>query len=104
VHKVVHHPSRPERLFLQNHRGLCRCDDAVDSWQDIARGVPLDFGFAMAMHPHDAAAVYVVPIESDRFRCTARHGTRVSGDDAMPRPREPRARGQRRTPPGLRRA
>ena len=27
VHKVVHHPSRPERLFLQNHWGLYRSDD-----------------------------------------------------------------------------
>jgi photosystem II stability/assembly factor-like uncharacterized protein len=27
VHKVVHHRSRPERLFLQNHWGLYRSDD-----------------------------------------------------------------------------
>ena len=53
VHKVVHHPSRPERLFLQNHWGLYRSDDWGDSWQDIANGVPSDFGFAMQMHPHD---------------------------------------------------
>ena len=31
VHKVTHHPSRPERLFLQNHWGLYRSDDWGDS-------------------------------------------------------------------------
>lgn len=70
VHKIVHHPRRPERLFLQNHWGLYRSDDWGDSWQDIANGVPSDFGFAMVMHPHDADTVYIVPLESDEFRCT----------------------------------
>jgi photosystem II stability/assembly factor-like uncharacterized protein len=68
VHKVVHHRSRPERLFLQNHWGLYRSDDWGDSWQDIANGVPSDFGFAMQVHPHDADTVYIVPLKSDEFR------------------------------------
>lgn len=70
VHKVVHHPSRPERLFLQNHWGLYRSDDWGDTWTDVANGVPSDFGFAMAAHPHDPDTVYIVPLESDGFRCT----------------------------------
>jgi photosystem II stability/assembly factor-like uncharacterized protein len=77
VHKVVAHPSRPERLFLQNHWGLYRSDDGGDSWKDIARGVPSDFGFCMAMHPHDSETVYIVPIESDEFRCTPEGKLRV---------------------------
>jgi hypothetical protein len=68
VHKVVNHPSRPERLFLQNHWGLYRSDDWGDNWVDIANGVPSDFGFAMEMHPHDPDTVYIVPIDSDQFR------------------------------------
>lgn len=59
VHKVVAHPSRPERLFLQNHWGLYRSDDYAESWRDVANGVPSDFGFAMAVHPHDPDTVYV---------------------------------------------
>jgi photosystem II stability/assembly factor-like uncharacterized protein len=70
VHKVVHHPSRPGRLFLQNHWGLYRSDDWGDNWVDIANGVPSDFGFAMQMHPHDPDTVYIVPIEADIFRAT----------------------------------
>ena len=70
VHKVVHHPARPERLFLQNHWGLYRSDDWGDNWTDIANGVPSDFGFSMQMHPHDPDTVYIVPIKSDAFRIT----------------------------------
>jgi BNR/Asp-box repeat protein len=70
VHKVVHHPSKPGRLFLQNHWGLYRSDNWGDSWHDIANGVPSDFGFAMQMHPHDPDTVYIVPIEADTFRAT----------------------------------
>jgi photosystem II stability/assembly factor-like uncharacterized protein len=70
VHKVVHHASRPQTLFLQNHWGLYRSDNWGDEWTDIAKGVPSDFGFAMQMHPHDPNSVYVVPIQSDQFRCT----------------------------------
>jgi hypothetical protein len=77
VHKGVHHPSRPERLFLQNHWGLYRSDDWGDSWQDIANGVPSDFGFAMQMRPHDPDTVYIVPLESDEFRCTPEAKLRV---------------------------
>jgi hypothetical protein len=77
VHKVVHHPARPERLFLQNHWGLYRTDDWGDNWKDIANGVPSDFGFAMTMHPKDLDTVYIVPLESDEFRCTHEAKLRV---------------------------
>ena len=68
VHKVAQHPSRPERLFLQNHWGLYRSDDWGDNWTDIANGVPSDFGFAIQVHPHDPDTVYILPIQSDEFR------------------------------------
>jgi len=77
VHKIVSHPSRPDRFFLQNHWGLYRTDDGGGSWQDIARGVPSDFGFAMEVHPHDPDTVYILPLESDQFRCTPEGKLRV---------------------------
>jgi hypothetical protein len=77
VHKIVLHPLRPERLYLQNHWGLYRSDDGAESWQDIAVGVPSDFGFAMVMHPHDADCVYIFPVESDEFRCVPEGRVRV---------------------------
>jgi serine/threonine protein kinase len=77
VHKMVMHPTRPERLFLQHHWGLYRSDDNADSWQSISNGVPSDFGFAMMMHPRDPDCVYILPIESDEFRCTPEGRLRV---------------------------
>jgi photosystem II stability/assembly factor-like uncharacterized protein len=70
VHKIVSHPTKPERMFLQNHWGLYKSEDGGDSWTDIANGVPSDFGFAMEVDPNDADSVYIVPLESDEFRCT----------------------------------
>jgi serine/threonine protein kinase/photosystem II stability/assembly factor-like uncharacterized protein len=77
VHRIAMHPQRPERLFLQNHWGLYRSDDAGDSWQDIANGVPSDFGFALIVHPRKPDWVYVVPVESDEFRCAPEGRLRV---------------------------
>src|SRR5215813_3316964 len=77
VHKVVMHPSKPERMFLQHHWGVYRSDNAGDSWTDIGKGLPSDFGFAMEIDPHDRNTVYIIPIESDEFRCTPEAKLRV---------------------------
>lgn len=77
VHKFVMHPERPERLFLQNHWGLYRSEDGAESWQDMANGVPSDFGFAMVTHPHNPDCVYILPVESDEFRCAPEGRLRV---------------------------
>jgi photosystem II stability/assembly factor-like uncharacterized protein len=39
VHKIAQSRSKPERMYLQNHWGLYRSDDAGDSWRDMANGV-----------------------------------------------------------------
>lgn len=89
VHKVVNHPSKPERMFLQHHWGVYRSKNAGDSWDDIGKGLPSDFGFAMEMDPNDANTVYLIPIESDEFRCTPEarlrvYRTRNGGDSWEP--------------------
>jgi hypothetical protein len=77
VHKIVSHPTNPQRMFLQNHWGLYKTENGGDSWTDIANGVPSDFGFAMEVDPNDADSVYIVPLESDEFRCTPEGKLRV---------------------------
>ncbi|HZR59236.1 MAG TPA: protein kinase [Terriglobales bacterium] len=77
VHKIAMHPDRPERLFLQNHWGLYRSDNRGENWTDIANGVPSDFGFAVIMHPRNPDCVYIVPVESDEFRCACDGRLRV---------------------------
>ncbi|HXD32917.1 MAG TPA: hypothetical protein VN643_17465 [Pyrinomonadaceae bacterium] len=77
VHKIVSHPTNPARMFLQNHWGLYRTDDGADSWSDVANGVPSDFGFAMEIDRKDPNTVFIVPLESDEFRCTPEGKLRV---------------------------
>jgi photosystem II stability/assembly factor-like uncharacterized protein len=77
VHKVVQSQNNPERMFLQNHWGLYRSDDRGENWTDIANGVPSDFGFAAAVHPHDPDSAWIIPLESDGFRCTPEGRLRV---------------------------
>ncbi|MCD4524423.1 exo-alpha-sialidase [Nocardioides sp. cx-173] len=62
VHKVTRHPSRPERLYLQNHGGVYRSDDEAGSWDYIGDGLPSDFGFPVVVHPHDPDTIFVFPI------------------------------------------
>ena len=52
VHKLVR-SSDPQRMYQQNHVGMHRSDDAGKSWTEITEGLPGDFGFAAAVHPHD---------------------------------------------------
>jgi len=93
IHKVAMHPSRPERLFLQSHWGLYRSDDCAESWTDIANGVPSDFGFPLITHPRNPDCAYIVPVESDEFRCTCDGRLRVYRTRNAGRSWEPLMRG-----------
>jgi photosystem II stability/assembly factor-like uncharacterized protein len=77
VHKIASSPLAPERLYLQNHWGLYRSDDGGGSWRDIANGVPSDFGFPIAVPPGQPDTAYIVPLESDEFRCAPEGKLRV---------------------------
>jgi photosystem II stability/assembly factor-like uncharacterized protein len=65
VHRIAMHPSRPDVLFMQKHWDVMRTDDAGESWQEISGNLPTDFGFPIAVHPHEPETLYVVPITSD---------------------------------------
>jgi hypothetical protein len=77
VHKVAQSRRQPTRMFLQNHWGLYRSDDRGENWTDIANGVPSDFGFALGIHPKNPDSAWIVPLESDEFRCTPEGKLRV---------------------------
>jgi photosystem II stability/assembly factor-like uncharacterized protein len=92
VHKIDRHPSRPQRLFLQNHGGLFRSDNGGESWKSIAKGVPSDFGFPMLLHPHDPDTAYIFPLTRE-MRCGPDGKVRVYRTSNAGRSWEPLARG-----------
>ena len=55
-------------MYQQNHVGMHRSDDAGQSWTEITEGLPGDFGFAAAVHPHDTETFYVVPVDGGHGR------------------------------------
>jgi len=69
VHKLVMSPADTDRLYQQNHCGMHRSDDAGRSWSEITEGLPTDFGFAAAAHPHDRDGFYVIPLDPGHGRC-----------------------------------
>ena len=60
-HKMLAHPSMPERLYQQNHCGFFRSDDGGRQWLDLSDGLPSRFGLVMGTHSRDPDTVYVVP-------------------------------------------
>ncbi|MGA5423325.1 WD40/YVTN/BNR-like repeat-containing protein [Streptomyces lavendulocolor] len=77
VHKIAQDAGDPDRLYLQNHWGVYRSDDAGAEWTDIGEGLPSDFGFATVAHPHRAGVAYVFPITADSDRVPAQRRCRV---------------------------
>ena len=77
VHKIATHRDAPGRFYMQNHGGfpehpgigVLRSDDHGHSWRSISKGLPSDFGFPIAVHPHHADTVYVVPLEPSTRTC-----------------------------------
>jgi photosystem II stability/assembly factor-like uncharacterized protein len=67
VHKVVRTPD-PQRLFQQNHVGMHRSDDGGATWTEITEGLPTEFGFAAAAHPHDRDTFHVIPLDPGHGR------------------------------------
>lgn len=82
VHKIAIDAESPDVLWLQNHWGIYRSEDAGDTWRDVGQpgtdaGVPSDFGFPIVAHPVEAGTAYVFPLESDEYRCCPEGRCRV---------------------------
>ena len=68
VHKVVRSPVDGDRMYQQNHVGMWRSDDCGQNWTEITEGLPSEFGFAAATHPHDKETFYVIPLDPGHGR------------------------------------
>jgi hypothetical protein len=64
------HPAYPDRLYQQNHCGVYRTDDGGRQWTEITGDLPSDFGFPLAIHPHDPSTLFVIPMTDRRTGAT----------------------------------
>jgi hypothetical protein len=65
VHHIAMNPARPERLYMQNHFGVLRSDNAGDQWQDIRDNLPSEFGFPIDVNSNEPDTVYVIPMDGN---------------------------------------
>jgi molybdopterin converting factor small subunit len=77
IHNMHRPPLDPSTLYMQYHGGVYRSDDAGETWNDIAAGLPSDFGFPLALDPNDPARAFVIPLNSDGDRVTSEEALRV---------------------------
>ncbi len=59
-------PSRPDRLYQQNHCGIYRVDRPATTWERIGRAMPAsvgDVGFGLVVHPRNADTAWVMPMD-----------------------------------------
>src|SRR5436190_9829758 len=68
IHKLVRSRVDGDRMFQQNHVGMHRSDDTGETWTEITEGLPTEFGFAAATHPHDRETFWVVPLDPGHGR------------------------------------
>lgn len=63
VHKLAWDGSADGSLFQQNHSGMYHRGAGDGSWTEVSKGLPSDFGFPIAAHPHQKNTAFVVPLE-----------------------------------------
>jgi photosystem II stability/assembly factor-like uncharacterized protein len=65
-HCIRLHPSRPDRLYQQNHCGIYRMERPDGRWVRIGDNMPRDvgdIGFPIELHPRDPDTAWVFPMD-----------------------------------------
>lgn len=68
VHKLLRSPADPDRLFEMTHVGAYVSSDGGASFTEITEGLPSDFGFGAAVHPHDPDTAWMIPLDPEHGR------------------------------------
>lgn len=67
-HRIAQCAARPDRLWCQHHNGVFISDDRGGSWRELTEVPPAVFGFAVASHPGDPDAAWLIPAVKDEQR------------------------------------
>ena len=68
IHRMVHCPAHPDRLWMQHHNGIFLSHDGGEHWQELTGAKPSSFGFTVAAHPSDPDTAWFVPAAKDEQR------------------------------------
>lgn len=69
-HRIVQCATQPDVFWCQHHNGIWHSTDGGALWQRIKHGAAdtSDFGFAVAVHPHNPDCAWFVPATADQQR------------------------------------
>jgi photosystem II stability/assembly factor-like uncharacterized protein len=67
-HRIVQCESAPAVLWTQHHCGIWKSVDRGATWHEITTARPTNFGFAVAVHPHDPDTAWFAPAIKDERR------------------------------------
>ena len=65
-HCLAVHPSKPDRVWQQNHCGIYRLERPGIVWDRIGNNMPKaigDVGFSIVLHPRDTDTAWVLPMD-----------------------------------------
>ncbi len=65
-HCIVQHPTRPDRLWHQNHCGIYKIDRPSERWERVGKNMPAeigDIGFGIVTHPREPDRAWVFPMD-----------------------------------------
>lgn len=68
AHRLVQCASQPDGLWVQHHNGIFHSSNGGASWREAKDVSPSNFGFAVAVHPHDAKTAWFAPALKDERR------------------------------------
>lgn len=67
-HLLVQCQDAPDTYWSQHHNAIFKCTDNLESWQEVLDVPVSNFGFPVAVHPHDPDIAWFAPAKKDQAR------------------------------------
>ena len=66
IHKLLAHPKASGVRFMRVHLEVYWRDPGETTWTFRTPGLPTNFGFGAAIHPHDPKTAWVIPLDDTK--------------------------------------